>query len=238
MGDVERGWALVTGGHGTLGGAICRALQDAGYGVVAADISAEARDTLPSDVRYLPLDVRSDESVRGVVGALAARGPFTAVVNAHGVLRPTSIETLGSDAFAMTTDVNLGGVARICSEASPLMADGGAIVTLSSIAAKIGRLQQAHAYAASKAGVEALTRNLACELAPRLRINCVGIGHVGTPMLGYTRGGQAKSMLSYIPLARFARSVDVAAAVSFLLSDAAAYITGTTLMVDGGVTAR
>lgn len=241
--DGQPPLALVTGGTGSLGVAICERLVERGYRVVAADIAHEPRAPMPETVYYHRLDVRSFDSVQAVVRAVAASGRFTTLVNAHGVLHDAPVGALGTDALHQTIDVNLGGMARMCAAAVPLIEDGGAIVTLSSICARIGRLPGSTAYAASKAGVEAATRSLACEVAPRLRVNSIGVGFVDVAMRG--AGGEmreravgAGSAVDDVPLGRLARPGDVADAVAFLVSDAAAYVTGTTLMVDGGVTAR
>ena len=136
--------------------------------------------------------------------------------------------------------MNLAGAARVAALAADRM-HSGSIVFLSSHASRFGRMPGASVYSASKAGVEALTRGLACEYAPRLRVNAVGVGFLETPMRG--AGAQARAaapgdLLAQVPLSRYATPDDVAEAVSFLASDRAAYVTGTTLMVDGGVTAR
>jgi NAD(P)-dependent dehydrogenase (short-subunit alcohol dehydrogenase family) len=241
-GNTQRS-ALVTGGTGSIGIAVCERLLKAGYRVVAADITGEPRTPMPSEVEYQQLDVRSADSARAVASSVAEQGPLHVLVNAHGILHPSWLEELDSESITDTLEVNIAGVVRMCGAVAPLMDDGGAIVSLSSHSARIGRLPGSTVYAASKAAVESVTRTLACELAPRLRVTSVGVGFVETPMRG--AGGQMRERANAtgatsadIPLGRLATTGDIAEAVAFLASDAASYITGTTLMVDGGVTAR
>ena len=235
--------AVVTGGTGSLGSAICGALAEAGYRVLAADVTDEPRTPLPDTVEYVRLDVASVESVRHLVAEVLSRGTPHVLVNAHGVLHETTIETMLGEELEETLVINVAGVARVSAALAPHLAAGSSITTLSSIAARIGRLPGSAAYAASKAGVEGLTRSLACSLAPRVRVNAIGVGFVETPMRGdgelmRSRATDTGATLREVPMGRLARVGDIAGVVRFLASDAASYITGTTIMVGGGVTAR
>ena len=121
-----------------------------------------------------------------------------------------------------------------CRCAAAALRDGGAIVNLASEAAHIGG-SRAHAhYGAAKAGVLALTRSIARELAPRIRVNAVSPGTIDTPMVARFLAAHGPGYVDTIPMRRLGRPRDVAQAVAFLCSDAAGYITGTTIHVNGG----
>ncbi|MDL5159060.1 SDR family NAD(P)-dependent oxidoreductase [Actinomycetospora termitidis] len=228
---------LVTGGTGSLGAALCVRFRRDGHVVVAADRSGGK--AAPEGVHHAPLDVTDSASVEACLDAVAALGRLTTVVLAHGVMVPVPGREAAGEAMERTLEVNLAGAARVAALAADRMTSGS-IVLLSSHASRFGRMPGAAVYSASKAGVEALARGLACEYAPRLRVNAVGVGFVETPMRGAGRDARraAGNLLEQVPLGRLATHDDVVEAVSFLASDRAAYITGTTLMVDGGVTAR
>lgn len=228
---------LVTGGTGSLGAALCRRFRTHGHVVVAADRSGAG--SVPDGVHHCPLDVTDPTSVEACLDAVVALGALTTVVVAHGVLLPAPGPEAAGEKMVRTIEVNLAGAARVAALAADRMS-AGSIVLLSSHASRFGRMPGASAYSASKAGVEALARGLACEYAPRLRVNAVGVGFLETPMRGAGADARAAGgdLLAQVPMGRFATPADVVEAVSFLASERAGYVTGTTLMVDGGVTAR
>ncbi|MEJ2866344.1 SDR family oxidoreductase [Actinomycetospora sp. OC33-EN08] len=234
---MSDGSVLVTGGTGSLGAALCARFRQDGHAVVAADRSGAT--SVPDGVHHAPLDVTDSASVEACLDAVEALGRLTTVVLAHGVMVPVPGREAAGEGMERTLEVNLAGAARVAALAADRMTSGS-IVLLSSHASRFGRMPGAAVYSASKAGVEALARGLACEYAPRLRANAVGVGFVETPMRGAGRDARraAGDLLAQVPLGRLATHDDVVEAVSFLASDRAAYITGTTLMVDGGVTAR
>jgi len=135
--------------------------------------------------------------------------------------------------------VNLEGVARLLALSGPRMADGAAVVTVSSVTASMGRTQAAAVYQASKAGVEALTRSYAIALAPRgVRVNCVAPGYLSQPMQGEgtvlrARQGGNATLTAMTPMGRLVTPEEVAEVIAFLCSSRASGISGVVLPVDG-----
>lgn len=229
------GTAIVTGGSGSIGREVAALLAGVGLAVLAADLDAPAPP--PEGCRFHPLDVRDAASCTALLAA--AEGGIAALVLAHGILRETPALSLDEGALADVLAVNLEAVARLLALAAPRMADGGAIVTLSSVTAAMGRTQAAVAYQASKAGVESLTRSYAIALAPRgVRVNCVAPGYLSQPMRGEgvalrARQGGNAALTAFTPFGRLVTPVEVAQAVAFLCSPAASGISGVVLPVDG-----
>lgn len=230
--------ALVTGGAGGIGTAINHRLVEAGYTVLSGDLT----DGPDADgVHATRLDVTDADSVEEFVAAGAALGPVHAVVNCAGVVRFTPVTGFDDADASALWEINVAGSARVCRAAAGRIADGGAIVNIGSLTGTFGRLEGASLYGATKAGVEAYTRYLACELAPRhIRVNAVAPGFIAVPMSPSMRAvsGGEEEVIKQVPLGRLGETTEVADAVEFLLSDRASYITGTTLRVDGGVLAR
>ena len=231
--------ALVTGGAGGIGTAINERLAAAGYTVLAGDLTADA--AAGDSVHATRLDVTDARSVDEFVAAGAEIGPIGAVVNCAGIVRFTPVTGFDDTDAARLWEVNVAGGARVCRAAAVHLVDGGAIVNISSLTGSFGRLEGASLYGATKAGVEAYTRYLACELAPRrIRVNAVAPGFIAVPMSPSMRAvsGGEQEVIKQVPLGRLGETTEVAEVVEFLLSDRASYITGTTVLVDGGVLAR
>ena len=237
---MSRGVAIVTGGAGGIGSAIVHRLASAGHIVVAADLpDALAPAAFDGDVVGHPVDVTSTESVGLLVDDAAARGPLTAVVNCAGVLRHTALDAMTDADIELSLSVNLAGAMRIIRAAAPQLADGAAIVNITSIAGSSGNPVGVSVYSASKAGLEGYTRAMAIELAPReIRVNAIAPGFVDAPMAAGVRTASGDDRLKrLVPLRRIGKPSEIADAVEFLLSPRASYITGTVLVVDGGVLA-
>ncbi|QCR18941.1 SDR family NAD(P)-dependent oxidoreductase [Agrococcus sp. SGAir0287] len=235
--------ALVTGGSRGIGAATCRRLATAGFDVVVGFVQdAGAADTVVAEVESLGrraiskrVDVVDEGSLDAFVAAGAALGPITAVVANAGVARAVgSLVDNALDDIRADLDVNLLGVVATCRAALPAMADGGAIVVVSSVAARLGSPGTYVHYAAAKAGVEAFAHGLALEVAGRgIRVNAVA---PGTTWTGFHRDPQRPATVAAsVPLGRAGRPDEIAAAIAWLLGPDASYATGSVLEVSGGL---
>ncbi|MBS1869341.1 MAG: SDR family oxidoreductase [Actinobacteria bacterium] len=240
------GAALVTGGGSGIGAATARRLARAGAHVHVADVDADAaRRTAEQLVGEglsaapLALDVTSRASWEAAVDAIAGGGGgLRVVVNNAGVTRDRSLLKLSDEDWQTVIDVHLRGTFLGCQLTVPLLREGGggAIVNVSSDA-RHGAFGQAN-YSAAKAGIVGLTRTVAIEQARHgIRVNAVAPGPVETPMLANVPQSVRAGWLAAIPLGRLADPEEVAAVIAFLASDAASYITGHVIPVDGGATA-
>jgi NAD(P)-dependent dehydrogenase (short-subunit alcohol dehydrogenase family) len=228
--------AIVIGGSSGIGAATAQALAEQGWqvsatGATAAEVDA-ARQQLGERIDLQVLDVTQAEAVQRYFSDPAS---LDLLVNAAGIGRGTVEFT--EEGFARTIDVNLLGTMRCCYAAKPQLAlQGGSIVNVASMMAFFGS-GTAPAYAASKGGVAQLTRSLAVAWAAEgIRTNAVAPGWIDTPM---TRGMQADAayaakVMSRSPLKRWGRPEEIAAAIVFLASDAASFVNGVVLPVDGG----
>lgn len=229
--------AIVTGGTGTIGAAIAAELQARGQIVVVADLDPRP---VPAGQHVQPCDVTDPTSVAALFQAAAALGPLTTLVVAHGILLETLPGSADPVAVGRVIDVNLKGVALVCDAAAGAMADGGAVLLVSSMSAFMGRVGGAYAYQATKAGVESLTRVYAVAYGPRgIRVNCVAPGFMAEPMKGQgaelrARQGGTDKVRDASPLRRLTTAPELAKAVAFLCSDDAPTITGIVLPVDSG----
>lgn len=254
MTAIENKVAVVTGAAAGIGRATATLLAGEGAKVVLADIDEgggeEVRQEIESaggEALYVRTDVSSLGSVETAVDtAVGAFGRLDVLHNNAGIAMGSSVVDTTEDLWRRVLDVNLGGVYRGCKCAIPHMVrgGGGSIVNSGSVQGLRGFPGWA-AYAASKGGIAALTRQVALEYAGQgIRVNCVAPGTIMTPMNeGVFAEAQDPEALKEAwnrmhPVGRFGRPEEVAEAVLFLASDASSFITGQTLVVDGGVTIK
>jgi 3(or 17)beta-hydroxysteroid dehydrogenase len=247
---------LVTGGATGLGAAFVRRLSAEGATLFIGDIDEAAGKALAAEVSgtFILLDVASEPSWQSAIATLAETGGLDGLVNNAGIATskgPEDIEGIELDDLRRIFAVNVDGTILGCKHAIPLMATSGAgaIVNLSSIAGLIPS-SFVVSYGASKATIAHTTRSVAMHCAQRgygIRCNSVHPGQIRTPMMNtiIDRVGRETEMgqeaaegvfLSQIPLGQFQEPEDIAHAVLFLLSDEARFITGSQIVVDGGMT--
>lgn len=229
---------LVVGGAGDIGAGISQAFLDAGCEVVATgldDAALASSKLMPHPgLRLTTLDVTSNTQIASFVTEL---GPLQTLVNCAGIL--ARFKEFEVETFQKVIDVNLTGTFRLCSACKPLLAaneGGGAIVNVASMNAFVA-LPWIPAYCASKGGVVMLTKSLALAwAADGIRINAIAPGYVETQINAEGRKDAAhyERIRARIPQGRWAQPADIAGSAVFLASNAAAYITGTVLAVDGG----
>jgi NAD(P)-dependent dehydrogenase (short-subunit alcohol dehydrogenase family) len=158
------------------------------------------------------------------------------LVVASGILDLEKMSTLSTDRWNKVMAVNLTGPFLCCKAARTWLIDGGRIVMLGSLAGRTGGVLTGTAYAASKGGVESLTKSVANELAPRrITVNCIAPGGVDTPMLAQNPAEQKAKLAAATPLGRMATADEIAATVVFLASEQAAFITGAVIPINGGI---
>lgn len=228
--------ALVTGGSRGIGLACAEALTASGHRVVIASRTKPA--SVPEALTWVELDVTNSESVDAAFSEIEAElGSVSVLVSNAGITRDKLLLRMSDDDFSDVLDANLGGSFRVAKRAvKPMMKSRwGRIIFMSSIVGTVGQAGQAN-YAASKAGLAGLGRSLAREFASRnITVNLVAPGPIDTEMLQQLGQAAQEAIAASVPLGRVGSTADVAAAVSFLASDGAGYITGATLPVDGGL---
>ncbi len=230
--------ALITGGARGIGFGIAEAMLQAGYGVTVTGLTAEEAATTPrrNNLKAAALDVTSDAQVAACLGGLER---LDALVNCAGIILRDGKE-FTIQGFQQVIDVNLTGTMRMCVAAKPLLEKhGGAIVNTASVWSFFGG-GLVPAYTASKGGVAQLTKALAVAWAPAIRVNAIAPGWIETELTKAARADPARSdaIIARTPFGRWGKPDDIGGAVVFLCSEAAGFITGTVLPVDGGYTAK
>ena len=225
---------LVTGGTSGIGLAIASGFAEAGWQVTAAGLAPEeaAAPAARDGLSFAELDVTCDAEVQACV---SGQGSLDVLVNAAGVIRRH--EELEPDVFAAVLDVNLTGVMRCCAAARPLLATSeGAIINIASMLSFFGG-GLVPGYSASKGGVAQLTKSLAIAYAEQgIRVNALAPGWIATAMTQPLRedASRERAILSRTPMKRWGRPEELVGPALFLASDAASFVTGAVLTVDGG----
>lgn len=235
---------LVTGGSRGIGAGIVKRLASEGAQVAFTYTSRkEAAEEVLKDLpgkghKIIEMNLTDAQSIqKGIASVYEDFGSLDALVNNAGITKDQLVLRMKADDFTDVINTNLTGSFLCIKEVlKPMMkARKGAIVNITSVIGHSGNAGQAN-YAASKAGLEALTKSIAQELGSRgLRLNCVAPGFIETEMTGVLPDAQKKAILDKVPLQKFGSVDDVAAAVSFLISDNSQYITGQTIHVNGGM---
>ncbi len=242
MFDLTNRVALVTGASGGLGSAIARALHGQGAKLVLSGTRREALDALAAELGerafVVPCDLSDKDAVEKLVPAAeAAAGPVDILVNNAGVTRDGLFLRMKDEDWETVMTVNLFSAFRLSRAVLKGMMKRrhGRIVNITSIVGVTGNGGQAN-YAASKAGLIGMSKSLAAEVATRnVTVNCIAPGFIASPMTDALNDKQKEAILATIPAARLGQGADIGAACVYLASAEAAYVTGQTLHVNGGM---
>jgi len=237
--------AVVTGGIGGLGTAICISLAQAGRRVIAVDLGASSEriaafdaTVAGLDIRFEPLDVTDFDAC----GALARKietdeGSFDILVNAAGITRDGTLRKMDKVQWDAVLDVNLGGVFNLCRHAVEGMATRGfgRIVNISSVNGQTGQFGQTN-YSAAKAGMHGFTMALAREVARKgVTVNSVSPGYCETALVMAIPDEIRAGIMAQVPVGRLGKPEEIARTVEFLSADDAGFITGANIPVNGGL---
>ncbi|MDB5659360.1 MAG: fabG1 [Cypionkella sp.] len=241
MFDLTGKTALITGASGGIGGEIARALYAAGATVGLSGTRLEPLQALAAELgdraHVLPCNLSDLAAVDELVKqATAAMGSVDILVNNAGITRDNLFMRMSDDEWQAVIDVNLTATFRLMRGAlrGMMKARWGRIINITSVVGHSGNPGQAN-YAATKAGVLAASKSLAQEVASRnITVNCVAPGLIETPMTEKLNDEQRTKILVGVPAGRMGKPQEVAAGVLYLASQEAAYITGTTLHINGG----
>lgn len=245
--DLSGKMALVTGASQGIGARIARRFHEAGAAVAinhpgldaaradAARLAAELNALRPDSAVEIAADVSDPAAARAMMETLRARwGGLDFLVNNAAILRDRTIAKMSLEEWNSVIGVNLSGVFHCCKFGLEILREGGAIVSLGSIAALQGFYGQAN-YAAAKAGVQAMMRVLSRECARRrIRVNAIAPGVIETAMAAAIPEAVRAEMLKGVPLGRFGDPSEIADVALFLCSPLASYVTGQTIEVNGG----
>ncbi len=234
--------ALVTGASGGLGSAIARALHVQGAKVVLSGTRREALDALAAELGegafVVPCNLADAAEVEKLVPAAeAAAGPLDILVNNAGVTRDGLFMRMKDEEWEAVMTVNLTSAFRLSRAVLKGMMRRryGRIVNITSIVGVTGNPGQGN-YAASKAGLIGMSKSLGAEVASRnITVNCIAPGFIASPMTDALNDKQKEAILGTIPMGRLGKGEDIGAACVFLASEEAAYVTGQTLHVNGGM---
>ena len=242
MFDLTGKTALVTGASGGIGAAIAKALHGAGATLAISGTRIEPLEALAAElgdrVHVLPCNLSDAAAVEALPKQAAeAMGSVDILVNNAGITKDNLFMRMSDEEWASVLDVNLTATMRLCKGVvrGMMKARWGRIVNISSIVGATGNPGQAN-YAASKAGMVGMSKSIAYEVASRgITVNCVAPGFIATAMTDKLNDEQKEKINVQIPAARMGSPEEIAAAVLYLASNEAGYMTGATLHVNGGM---
>ncbi len=242
MFDLTGKTALVTGASGGIGADIARTLHAAGAAVGLSGTRVEPLEALAAELgdraHVLPCNLSSPEDVETLVKrAIEAMGSLDILVNNAGITKDGLAMRMSDEDWQSVIDVNLTATFRLCRAAirGMMKARHGRIINISSVVGTTGNAGQVN-YAASKAGMVGLSKSLAAEVASRgITVNCVAPGFIETAMTDKLNDTQRAAILTAVPAGRMGSPAEIAAAVLYLASAEAGYVTGATLHVNGGM---
>jgi len=239
---LDKKTVLITGASGGIGGEIARTLHRAGATVALSGTRVAPLQALSAELgdrmHVLPCDLSDEDEVTALPKqANEAMGSVDILINNAGVTRDNLLMRMSDDEWASVLAINLTSTMRLCKGVlrGMMKARWGRIVNISSIVGATGNPGQAN-YAASKAGLVAMSKSLAYEVATRgITVNCLAPGFIATAMTEKLTDEQKKGILTQIPTGRMGKATEIGAAALYLSSDEAAYTTGTTLHINGGM---
>ena len=248
--DLLNNVALITGGARGIGAATAEALASAGATVVVTDVLDEEGERLAarilaggSEARFQHLDVSDEANWERVIERTVAEfGGLHVLVNNAGIGTMPDVETETREAWDRLIAINQTGVWLGMKHAIPAMREsgGGSVVNVSSIFGAVGGFGGSIAYHASKGAVRLMTKSAALRYAREgIRVNSIHPGFIDTPMVEQVKGTEVEQLIiANTPMGRLGRAEEIGSVIAFLASDAASYMTGSEVYVDGGWTAR
>ncbi len=246
----ERSTVLVTGAGIGIGAATARAFGDAGYRVIVTDILEEESRSIVSEIEsgggeaeYHHLDVTSTEEVESVVAAVQEKyGPLDTIVANAGIAHKVPLVELTDEKWDQTHEIDLKGVMRVCRAVAPAMREAGrgSMIAVSSIMGVAYGWDEHVQYSSAKAGIVGLVRGLSVEIAREgIRVNGIAPGYIRTAQAlseEHSLGPEGlEQAAEFIPMGRVGEPEDIADVILFLASNAARYLTGQVIVVDGGL---
>lgn len=241
--------AIVTGAGSGIGMGIAKVLAERGATIILAEINEESGQRVSKEMSqaghktlFVKTDISQPDSVQAMVKTVSNRlGQINILVNNAGVMHHHDIEAISLDEWNRLLNINLTGMFLMSQACIPYLkkSPNSSIVNLASVNAS-ATIRGLGSYPASKAGIVGLTKSLAVELAPHIRVNAIAPGVIYTEMWKHHKNldDVIANRLQYIPLERLGTPEDIGKVVAFLASDDSAYMTGTVLTVDGGMMSR